>query len=398
MKRRGLKYFVCLLFMAGCISSCGSQQCLVDELQESIPVVEKVEVLEDDIMEAILPLSTTEYARLSLTEAEQLWYQDMKRAIAARTDTIRLDNRGLEQGLDYNDVDKIFQSVESDHPEFFYIQGYSYVYYTQGDALVGIDFNCNYETDYETTKRKALEIESAVRNILTGVTENMDQYEKVKYVYETIILNTDYRLDAPDNQNMYSVLVGHSSVCQGYAKATQYLLERLGMECLFVRGLVRDTENHSWNMVKIDGEYYCVDVTWGDPSFSEDNAEQAYDNPVINYDYLNITTEEISRTHSICNNVVQLPDCIATEANYFRREDYFLQSYNASTLRGMYHRALEEGGRYLMVKCADRDCYEEMLEKLFRQNEVFSELVGGHNAVVYFNNDQQLTMTLWVTN
>ena len=37
-------------------------------------------------------------------------------------------------------------------------------------------------------------------------------------------------------------------------------------------GVGLNTDDHAWNMVKLDGEWYCVDLTWDDPVFSVDPA------------------------------------------------------------------------------------------------------------------------------
>ena len=95
-----------------------------------------------------------------------------------------------------------------------------------------------------------------------------DEYEKIKYVFETIVDQTDYDLSAPDNQNIYSVFGNWTSVCAGYAKASKYLLDQLGVECIYVTGDASG-EAHAWNIVRCDGQYYCYDATWGDPLYQE---------------------------------------------------------------------------------------------------------------------------------
>jgi transglutaminase/protease-like cytokinesis protein 3 len=65
-------------------------------------------------------------------------------------------------------------------------------------------------------------------------------------------------------------------------------MQKLGYQCVRVIGYVGD-EHHAWCMAKLDGEWYHIDPTWGDPqSYEED--ERGADAGYINYDYLNLTS------------------------------------------------------------------------------------------------------------
>ena len=109
---------------------------------------------------------------------------------------------------------------------------------------------------------------------LRGIEEAASEYDKVKAVYEAVIFSTNYDLSAADNQNIASVFLGGASVCQGYAKATQYLLNHLGVMCTLVQGTVDTGEAHAWNLVQVDGDYYYVDTTWGDASYRMENGSE----------------------------------------------------------------------------------------------------------------------------
>ena len=209
------------------------------------------------------------YAFDLLSDAEKIWYEDINRMLGAFYEKdVRLSSKGLEMGLTEKDIDKIYQSVLIDHPEYFFVEGYEYVMYTSNKKLVGIDIRGTYPYAREEGKVRKAEIDRAVEVLLQGAPVNGSDYEKIKYVYETLILNTEYRLETTDNQNIYSVFVNQASVCQGYSKATQYLLQRLGVDCTLVLGEVKGSEGHSWNMVMADGEYYYLDTTWGDASYT----------------------------------------------------------------------------------------------------------------------------------
>ena len=96
--------------------------------------------------------------------------------------------------------------------------------------------------------------------------------KKILYVYEKIVDEVDYDESAPDNQNIYSIFVNRQSVCAGYSKATQYLLEQLGVFCTYVTGKTTEGGNHAWNLVKCNGDYYYVDTTWEIRCFSRKKA------------------------------------------------------------------------------------------------------------------------------
>lgn len=349
-----------------------------------------------------------EYAAQYLNEAELAWYRDIRQTLGSFGEDAWLDEAALKAGCDEEDIDRIFQCVLSDHPELFYVEGYSYTKYTRGDEITAVMFSGTYGVDRETAEDRREEIEAAAAEILSGIEGETDQYRKVKYVYDTIISRTDYDLDAPDNQNVYSVFVGSRSVCQGYAKAVQYLLNRLGVECTLVlgtveteagQGLPAGQEGHAWNLVRVDGAYYYVDATWGDASYSRQDGSQleSMDMPEINYDYLNVTTAELFKSHRLGGSV-PMPQCIAREANYYSREGALFTSYDKDQMQELFDRARAEGRDDITVKCTDWECYEEVLEELVEKHGIFRFLGETEGSVAYARNDDQMSVTFWVTN
>lgn len=342
------------------------------------------------------------FAYRELSDAEKIWYHDIEKILGSfRTETM-LSEEALEEGLDETHIDKIFQCVLNDHPELFYVEGYSYTKYTrydQEDDILSVEFSGRYSMDTETAKQRQKQIRRAVEEILSGIDENASQYEKVKYVYDTLIRETDYMLGSEDNQNIYSVFVNHLSVCQGYAKATQYLLNRLGVECALVLGTVETGEGHAWNLVNVDGNYYYVDTTWGDASYQpkEGGWETQRNMPEINYDYLNVTTEELLRTHTI-DREQQMPLCTDTAANYYVREGALFDRYDEEQMAALFQRAFDQNRSDVTIKCATRECFDNIFRILVDESGIFEYFTGDDLRVVYTQNDIQLSMTFWVTN
>ena len=229
-----------LLLLTGCSSQEVLQEVpqtiVLPESQIDTMPVQETAAAENDNTESfsLLEEGGSRFAYESLDAQEQIWYQEIEQAIGSMDDTIKLSTEPLEQGMDEQDIDKVFQCVLIDHPEIFYTTGYTYTKYSRGEKTVGIDFAGTYDQTKEEAVARAEAIRSVTAEWLSGMEEAASEYDKVKAVYEAVIFSTNYDLSAADNQNIASVFLGGASVCQGYAKATQYLLNHLGVMCTLV--------------------------------------------------------------------------------------------------------------------------------------------------------------------
>ena len=71
--------------------------------------------------------------------------------------------------------------------------------------------------------------------------------------------------DYAHNQDIVGALVNRKCVCKGFVSAFKYLCDRLGdLEVMMVVGDIKGLGLHAWNMAKVDGEFYHIDVTWDD--------------------------------------------------------------------------------------------------------------------------------------
>ena len=103
------------------------------------------------------------------------------------------------------------------------------------------------------------------------ISEDMSDYEKEWAVYSWLVsrVNYDYRhqdsfkTTPRDSFRPYGALVNGTAVCLGYATTFQLFMDLLDIECITVVGAAfSSTGDHAWNMVKLNGEWYCVDATW----------------------------------------------------------------------------------------------------------------------------------------
>ncbi len=292
---------------------------------------------------------------------------------------------------DATQIETVSECVLLDHPEIFYVDGYSYEKYMFAGIVEKIMYTANYTMTVEEASQNEILIQEYVDACMQGMPQGATDYDKVKYVYEFVILNTEYNLNAPENQNICSVFLYRESVCLGYAKAIQYLLQQMDVECCVVTGSVITGEGHAWNLVKINEQYYYVDATWGDASYLSDvGTASALSN--INYDYLCITTTDLLKTHVI-DNPVKVPNCIMTIDNYYVKEGLYLNSLDSLKIKSIFDVAYDNNMDCISIRCANETVFREVQSDLLDNQKIFSYLRPQTETLAYIYNEDLYTYT-----
>lgn len=356
---------------------------------DEIIVVEKVEELSQDEEVSTAELSGVDfaeaknsiisegsryYAYSTLNEEEQVVYTEILSVLNTLSKDVKVSC------LDTETIDKVFNCVLMDHPELFYISGYSYTKFVRGDKLEKITITGSYTMDKKEIKAAQDRINAYTEKCIRGYNEGLNEYKMVKYVYEYLIKNNEYDITARNNQNILSVVDGGHTVCQGYAKMTQYLLNQMGVFCTLCEGVVKGSESHVWNIVKIDNSYYHVDTTWGDASYNlVEDANPGLEIPEVNYDYLCVDDDEIKETHVIKESIV-LPVCDSSEANYYVKENLYFTELNIDQVKAAFNNASEHGDKYVTFKCANPNVYAAIYAHLIQDQNIFNYIDGNSNV------------------
>ncbi len=169
--------------------------------------------------------------------------------------------------LSFDEFEDLYGTVVFNHPEYYYVSMVSakLEYKTKKHVL---KFTPIYTRSSAYAKKMSKEIKAEADRIIAGIDSRMTDPEKVLYIHDAIVGLCDYYEGSTGNigRSIHSTLVGKSSVCVGYALTFQYFMDRLDIPCICITN-----EDHIWNMVQIDGNWYHVDTTWDDMNSESPN-------------------------------------------------------------------------------------------------------------------------------
>lgn len=175
--------------------------------------------------------------------------------------------------LQKDSLSRVYRAIFYDHPELFYIDAGDYI--VSGNSM---EYRCKYLYSKETS----MEIRETIENEANSVLQSCSGTQKdvINFISRYIIENTRYdNKESKEGQTIVSVFLDHETVCAGYSKTLQYYCDKLGIPCIYVVGYINGSaEDHSWNLIYINGQWTEMDLTWADPVFDDGEG--------IDYSYL----------------------------------------------------------------------------------------------------------------
>lgn len=242
--------------------------------------------------------------------------------------------------LEDSQVLKVITSVGEDNPNLFWLDSYySYNYDHDNNFEITLRSYFNKRTQVKHKKQ----LNAVINSVLKGLEPNMSEFDRELYIHDYIVKNCKYkkRKNNKNHYNVYGCLVEQKAVCEGYNDAFGLLLSYAGVNSTPISGSdeTNNSVDHVWSAVQLDGDWYHTDVTW------DDSKEYSM------YDYFNLTTKQILKTHTIAPEFsdipadrlfdkngnytsynCELPKCTKTKYNYYKYTGSNLSDIDDNTL------------------------------------------------------------------
>lgn len=227
---------------------------------------------------------------------------------------------------EYNITIEVFETLYNDivanEPLLFNTQSCKYGYYNNQILYVRPTYTMT-QDEYDVALAF---VEDEINLIFADMPEGLDDYEKALYLHDYIALNYCYDLTY-EIRTLYGFLKEKTGVCASYTLLYDELLTRLGIENYAVQS---ESLNHVWNQIKINDNWYHVDITWDDPISSYDVTDKGYFGRVWHDDFL-CSDEKFSDSHS--DDFVTKYPCTDTTFDYltWKESNYPVGFANGNT-------------------------------------------------------------------
>lgn len=252
-------------------------------------------------------------------------------------------------------LSEAFNAMIADNGAMFWVKNYESIEKVDMDEITSLEFKPVYTKTEDEIENYSKQMEEKRDEIISLIPDNADDYEKVKFLYTYLAENLSFIGCSDDGADLLSVFLNGQIDARGYANAMQYLLEGAGVQSGVVTGTANGT-NHAWNVVGMDGYYYYVDVAW------------AARGDMVNYTYLGMSDNDTKLTHQTKVDFV-LPNCLATEDNYFKREHRIVTNKNSDIVEDIFQSAIDSGDEIMSIKFMDADKYDWFVENYVDSDE-----------------------------
>lgn len=297
------------------------------------------------------------------------------------------------------DYCEVYQQIYNDEHSLFYID--TKMQYAVNSATKHIaSAVIFYKYSEAETLKMQKEIDAETDKIIGMITPEMTDYDKVKLFYDYLAENVVYDESAKNCRDIYGVFADKRAICGGYSKAFSYLCDKVGIETITVTGDA-DGQPHMWNMVKIDGQWYNIDVTYA----VTDSVVGSY----VRYDYFCVPDEMLSSTRTVYPQIYSYPKAISEDCSYYVKNGLVADSWDdvRQMIKNQIIKCSQNKEMVIQVKCSNRELYEDATARLFGAaekqaigifEETLSEAANKYdcNAINYSQDDTSMVIKLFL--
>lgn len=275
--------------------------------------------------------------------------------------------------LGEEEAKKLYAAFTRDNPQFFFIGNvYGFDGHQAGGTSRFTIFKLTYIMDAAQRRQARAELNAAAAQLAAAVPEDASAFETELALHDALAARCQYDALAADTPSpaetdpyaftAYGAIVQGEAVCEGYARAMQFLLQRADIPATVVTGFDENQQPHMWNLVTIDGRNYHLDVTWDDSG------------DTIRHTYFNLTSRDIFLTHSLDDENMGIDTCTATEANYFIRTGAYFTTYSLEDIVRVVARQVDAGAGIIELRFAPDKLRNGLL--FIQQPDWFSSTVA----------------------
>lgn len=298
-----------------------------------------------------------EYYFNSLSKEQQKAYYAMKEGLTDMRDSfpvLKLSNK------EFSDI---YFMLRMDHPEIFWSVTFSYRFYDDS-TMVELIPKYLFHKDKIREHRQAME--SRVRKLVSQA-QNLDEDGKILFIHDFICNSVKYdKLKKEYSHEIIGALGNGVAVCEGIAKAVKILCDNLGIWCIIALSDANPEKGikyrHAWNIIKIGGKYYHLDVTF-DNTLSKEN--------ILRYDYVKLSDNQIFRDHEPL--IWKAPEC--TDGDHFYYKEKKISWTTLDEVRNRTKQAVKKG-KILLFNWRGGYLTREILKEMI---DIFSDEARAKN-------------------
>ncbi len=339
--------------------------------------MKKIIILFGVIVLTVQTIFGTAYYQSKLTDKEYTLYNQIASSLLNEDVIVEISPNYTQK-----QIREISNCVFKDYPQLFYVdQGYTYRWLENSyGQITSAQMEFSLKQYDKNLKLVRLDVEEQVNKKVEVLKKLDSPYQQIKTLYKYFALTKNYDISLIDDQSAYSVLIKNKGVCASYARSFQYIMRELDIPCLFVTGSL-DGVAHAWNMVKIDGEWYHIDVT---------NGNSGYDD-YCSYDFFLLPTFLMEKS-VVIDEDVNLPIANSDKFNYFKNNSLYFTSFDKNKINNRIKVALGLKENGITFSFSNKNILLETKEYLIDEQNIYD--IINNNSITYTINDKRNLLTI----